>query len=104
MSTAKASRLLTDAELEKVAAQFRLLAEPMRLKILQALCTGPLAVGDIVAATGATQSNVSKHLALLSSAGVITRQKNGQFVYYGMSNPLTMKLCELVHKELLNQL
>jgi DNA-binding transcriptional ArsR family regulator len=103
MSTAKTTRDLTDAELEKVAGQFRLLGEPMRLKILQALCARPLTVGQIVAATDATQSNVSKHLSLMSSAGIITRHKDGQFVYYGMSNPLTLKLCELVHKELLNQ-
>jgi hypothetical protein len=37
----------------------------------------------------------------LASSGVITRHKRGQFVSYGMSNPLTLKLCELVHKELL---
>jgi len=103
MSTSKTSRDLTDAELVKVAGQFRLLGEPMRLKILQALCVRPLAVGEIVAATGATQSNISKHLSLMSSAGIITRHKDGQFVYYGMSNPLTLKLCELVHKELLKQ-
>lgn len=103
MSSAKPTRDLDDTELEKVAGQFRLLGEPMRLKILQALCARPLAVGEIVAATGATQSNISKHLSLMSSAGVITRQKDGQFVYYKMSNPLTMKLCELVHKELLKQ-
>jgi DNA-binding transcriptional ArsR family regulator len=102
MSRTKTTRDLTDTELEKVAGQFRLLGEPMRLKILQALCARPLAVGEIVAATGATQSNVSKHLSLLSSAGIITRHKDGQFVYYGMSNPLTLKLCELMHKELLN--
>jgi len=103
MSTTKTTRNLTDSELEKVAAQFRLLGEPMRLKILQALCRGPLAVGEIVAATRATQSNVSKHLALMTAAGIITRQKDGLFVYYEIGNPLTLKLCELVHKELLKQ-
>lgn len=103
MSSARTARDLSDDELEKVAVQFRLLGEPMRLKILQALCVKPLTVTEIVSTTGATQSNISKHLSLLSSAGVITRHKDGQFVYYGMSNPLTMKLCELVHKELLNQ-
>jgi DNA-binding transcriptional ArsR family regulator len=101
--TNNSTRDLSDAELAKVADQFRLLSEPMRLKILQALCVKPLAVGEIVAATGATQSNISKHLALLTSAGVIARKKDGQFVYYRMCNPLTMKLCELVHKELLSQ-
>ena len=103
MSSAKTTRNLTDAQLKKVAEQFSLLGEPMRLKILQAVCVKPLTVGEIVAATEATQSNISRHLSLLASAGVITRKKDGQFVYYGMSNPLTMKLCELVHKELLNQ-
>jgi DNA-binding transcriptional ArsR family regulator len=102
MSSAKSTRDLTDAELEKVAGQFRMLGEAMRLKILQAICVKPLTVGEIVAATGATQSNISKHLALLASSGVITRRKRGQFVSYGMSNPLTLKLCELVHQELLN--
>jgi DNA-binding transcriptional ArsR family regulator len=103
MSSSKTTRDLTDAELAKIAGQFRMLGEPMRLKILQALCLKPLTVGEIVAATGATQSNISKHLSLLTSSGVITRQKGGQFVYYGMSNPLTLKLCELVHKELLKE-
>lgn len=79
------------------------MGEPLRLKILQALCARPLTVGEIVSGTGATQSNISKHLSLLTSAGIITRRKDGQFVYYGMSNPLTMKLCELVHKEMLKQ-
>jgi ArsR family transcriptional regulator len=103
MSTKKKTRDLTDAELEKVADQFRLLGEPTRLKILQALCAGPLAVGEIVATTGATQSNISKHLSLLASGEIITRQKEGQFIYYELGNPLTMKLCELVHMELLKQ-
>lgn len=103
MSNAKTSRDLNDAELEKVAGQFRMLGEPMRLKILQAICVKPLTVGEIVDATGATQSNISKHLALLASSGVITRHKRGQFVSYGMSNPLTLKLCELVHRELIKQ-
>lgn len=69
----------------------------------QALSVRPLTVGEIVAATSATQSNISKHLSLLASAGAITRRKDAQFVYYGVSSPLTLKLCELVHKELLNQ-
>lgn len=96
-------RVLVDTELEKVAGQFRVLGEPMRLKILQALCVKPLTVGEIVSETGATQSNISKHLSLLASAGIIRRRKDGQFVYYEVSNPLTIKLCELVHREMLKQ-
>ncbi len=98
MSTAK-RRKLTDSELERVALHFKLLGEPMRLKILQAICQKPLTVGAIVESAGATQANVSKHLALLASAGIVTRKKSGQCVYYGMKDLLTLKMCELVHAQ-----
>jgi len=100
MSNKKQERLLTDGELAGVARHFKLLGEPMRLKILQAVCRAPRTVTDIVVATGATQANVSKHLALLAAAGILTRKKDGQCVYYGMKDPLTLKLCELVHTQL----
>lgn len=100
MSTTKKNRALTDAELEDIALHFRLLGEPMRLKILQAVCKEPRTVNDIVAAVGATQANVSKHLALLASAGILLRKKDGQCVYYGLKDELTLKMCELVHEQL----
>jgi DNA-binding transcriptional ArsR family regulator len=100
MSTAKPKRALTDAELEQIATHFRLLGEPMRLKILQAVCHEPRTVNDIVAAVKATQANVSKHLALLAAAGILTRQKDGQCVYYGLKDELTLKMCTLVHEQL----
>jgi DNA-binding transcriptional ArsR family regulator len=88
-------------ELEAIALRFRALGEPMRLKILQVVCGGPRKVNDIVAAVGATQANVSKHLALLAAAGVLTREKSGQCVYYGMKDQLAVKMCELVHKHMM---
>jgi len=53
-------------------------------------------VNDIVVATGSTQANVSKHLALLATAGILQRRKSGQCVYYGMKDQLAVKLCELI--------
>ena len=100
MSTTKSKRTLTDAELEQIARHFRLLGEPMRLKILQAVCKTPRTVTEIVAATGATQANVSKHLALLATAGILTRQKDGQCVYYGIKDRLAVQLCGLVRAQL----
>jgi DNA-binding transcriptional ArsR family regulator len=88
---------MTLDELERTALQFRLLGEPMRLKILEAVCDRPRAVNDIVAAVGATQANVSKHLSLLAAAGLLTREKRGQSVYYGMKDPLILKVCTLMH-------
>lgn len=102
MSTTKNKRSLTDEELESIALHFRLLGEPMRLKILQAVCAEPRTVNDIVAAVGATQANVSKHLSLLAGAGILTRKKEGQCVYYGLKDELTLKMCTLVHEQLLD--
>src|SRR5579884_4171497 len=100
MSNTKPNRLLSDDELGRVAMHFRVLGEPMRLKILQAVCQEPRTVNDIVKAVGATQANVSKHLSLLAAAGILTRRKSGQSVYYGMKDQLAVKMCELVHKHL----
>ena len=96
MSNEKFSRAWRAGELESIASRFKLLGEPMRLRILQAVCRQPRRVNDIVAATGSTQANVSKHLALLTAAGILERKKAGQCVYYGMKDQLAVKLCELV--------
>jgi DNA-binding transcriptional ArsR family regulator len=100
MSTGKTNYLLSEEQLEQVALRFRLLGEPMRLRILQAICHKPRTVNEVVKAVGATQANVSKHLALLAGAGILARRKEGQSVYYGMKDQLAMKLCALVHKHL----
>jgi len=93
---------MTGNEVQQIALHFRLLGEPMRLKILDAVCDRPRAVNDIVAAVGATQANVSKHLSLLAAAGLLTREKRGQSVFYGMKDPLIMKVCALMHAQVAN--
>ena len=100
MSTGKTDYLMSEEQLEQVALRFRLLGEPMRLRILQAVCHQPRTVSEVVKAVGATQANVSKHLALLAGADILARRKEGQNVYYGMKDQLAMKLCALVHKHL----
>jgi len=62
-------RALTEAELSRLAGRFKLLGEPMRLKILQSLCHDPHPVKDILKAIGSTPVNVSKHLARLGGSG-----------------------------------
>jgi DNA-binding transcriptional ArsR family regulator len=99
MSNKKTLPALKPAELERIAGRFKVLGEPMRLRILQAVCGPPRTVTDIVAATGATQANVSKHLALLAAAGILQREKDGQCVYYGIKDRLAVKMCELVRAQ-----
>ena len=93
---------MTMDELQRIALQFRLLGEPMRLKILEVVCDGPRAVNEIVSAVAATQANVSKHLSLMAAAGLLTREKRGQCVYYGMKDPLILRVCALMHAQLTN--
>jgi ArsR family transcriptional regulator, cadmium/lead-responsive transcriptional repressor len=69
-----------------VAALFRGLADPARLSCLLAVREGSKSVGDIVAATGLSQPNVSKHLACLWDCGLVRRERNGRFVLYQIAN------------------
>jgi ArsR family transcriptional regulator len=100
MSKKKTLAPLTTEELDHLAGRFKLLGEPMRLKILQSVCHDPLTVNEIVKATGSTQANVSKHLTLLAAGGILKRKKDGQCVFYGVKDLLVLQLCELVRNQL----
>ncbi len=80
--------------LELIAARFRVLGEPMRLRLLIALEPGERNVSDLVAATGATQANVSRHLQTLADAGIVGRRKEGLNVFYRIIDPGIFDLCE----------
>ena len=89
-------RGLTSAQLALVAERFKVLAEPARLQLLQALMPGELSVGQLVETTGLTQANVSKHLQLLLVHNLVARRKEGLFVYYHIADQSVFQLCELV--------
>lgn len=88
--------LMSEEALEIVARRFAVLAEPMRLRLIQALCDGERNVGGLVEATGGTQANVSRHLQVLIGAHILARRKEGLQVHYRIADPSIMKLCELV--------
>lgn len=87
---------LSEKMTEVVAQRFRLLGEPMRLRILHALEPGEQPVHEIVAALGASQPNVSKHLQAMCQGGLISRRRDGLNIYYGIADPMVFKLCQLV--------
>ena len=84
------------AALELVARRFAVLAEPMRLRLIQALFDGEKNVNALVAETGGTQANVSRHLQTLTQAHLLSRRKEGLQVFYAIADPTIFKLCELV--------
>jgi ArsR family transcriptional regulator len=85
-----------DEQLEHIAERFRILGEPMRLRILAALKDAELSVTDLVQATGSTQANVSRHLQALRQARVVKRRKKGTWVYYSIADPTVFELCRCV--------
>jgi ArsR family transcriptional regulator len=91
----KANKLPPEA-LELVAARFRVLGEPNRLRLISALEQGEKNVSELVAATELTQANVSRHLQTLTEAGLLGRHKEGLNVYYFIADETLFKLCDLV--------
>jgi len=89
-----------DDALELVAQYFGALAVPMRLKILNQLRDGERNVGEITAATGCTQANVSKHLAVLAHSGLVAKTQRGTSAYYRFADESVYRLCELVCDQL----
>ncbi len=87
---------MSDKMLDLVARRFRTLGEPYRLRILQELEAGEKSVGDLVVALDGNQPNVSKHLQILSDAGLIGRRREGTSIFYAISDPMVFKLCALV--------
>ena len=87
---------LDDQALDQVAEYFRALAEPLRLKLLNALRDGPLNVSELTELVGSSQANVSKHLGVLAKAGLVSRQSRGTSVFYEIADPRTYQLCDLV--------
>ena len=90
------SKVLTEEAFELIAARFRVLAEPMRLRLLHALGDIEMSVSELVEATGAGQANVSKHLALMLDAGLVSRRKDGLKVFYRVADPSIFDMCEAV--------
>ena len=87
---------LDEKALEYVAKYFKALAEPMRLKVLNALQDGEKNVSQLTEISGGTQANVSKHLSLLDHYGLVKRESRGTSVFYSIADPSVYQLCELV--------
>ena len=90
------SRPLPDDLVELIARRFRVLGEPMRIKLLDRLREGEATVNELTDALDASQQNVSKHLALLADVGVLGRRKEGTHVYYRIVDESVFALCEAV--------
>ena len=87
---------LPEPLIELVAQRFRVLGEPMRIKLLDRLREGDATVGELQEALGASQQNVSKHLGVLHAAGMVSRTKDGNHTRYSIRDPSVFELCDQV--------
>jgi DNA-binding transcriptional ArsR family regulator len=100
ISTEFSDTKLDPETIEKVAQLFKLLCDPTRLRIIQSLCAGERTVGAVVEEVGASQANVSKHLALLAAHQTVERRRDGLNVFYSVREPLLLELCRTVKASL----
>lgn len=85
-----------DALAQLIAERFRVLAEPMRIRILDRLRAEPTAVGALADSLGTSQQNVSKHLGMLYGSGIVARERVGNSVLYSIADQTVFDLCEHV--------
>ena len=87
---------LPEPLVDLIAARFRVLAEPMRIKLLDRLRDGDATVTELQEALGASQQNLSKHLGVLLNAGMVARTKQGTSSLYSIADPGVFELCDQV--------
>jgi DNA-binding transcriptional ArsR family regulator len=89
---------------ELIARRFRALGDPLRVRLLDRLRDGELTVNALAAQLGAGQQNISKHLTVLTDAGMVARRKEGNHVYYRIADEGVFALCEQICGSLQSQL
>ncbi|MBL1259744.1 MAG: winged helix-turn-helix transcriptional regulator [Thiotrichaceae bacterium] len=89
-----------DQELEQTSMVLKALSHPLRLKILCMLGDGigEVAVQEIVASTGASQSNISQHLSIMKGKGIIKARKDGNRVLYRLSDSRMVELFRMMQE------
>ncbi len=87
---------LSSEALELVANRFKIMSEPVRLRILQCLQEGEKSVTELTETVETSQPNVSKHLKILQTAGLVKRRQKGNTVFYAIADDSIFTLCEVV--------
>ncbi len=80
------------------------LAHPLRLAILHNLKNGEKSVSELTQTIGASQSNISQHLAIMRQRDIVKTRKEGSNIYYRLSNPKISQACDTMREVLLEQL
>lgn len=81
-------------KIQQASQGLRAIAHELRLTVLCQLLNGPMCVAELMAVTGASQSNLSQHLTRMRMMGIVVSDKQGQRVFYRIANAA---FADLVH-------
>ncbi len=82
------------------AEVLKVLASPRRLEILHRLAEGSVEVGRLATEIGASQPNVSQHLAVMRTAGIVESERDGREVRYRLTDPDVIRACDVMRRVL----
>ncbi|MBN1305848.1 MAG: winged helix-turn-helix transcriptional regulator [Anaerolineales bacterium] len=94
---------MTQSIFEVQAELCRAMGHPIRLEIVHILREGPKRVGDITQKLALPQPTVSRHIAVLRSAGILSHQRTEEGLLYRITNPKIMEVCDLMREVLTEQ-
>lgn len=97
-------RPIPEPLVDLIAQRFRVIGDPMRIRLLDHLRETSATVGELTSALSASQQNVSKHLGVLHQAGIVSRTKEGTAVRYAIVDDSVFAICELACGGLRQQL
>ncbi len=81
----------TDEDRNRFAAVARALGDPKRLCVLESLAGGEASVGELATRVNCQVPNMSQHLAVLRSAGLVAARRDGSTVYYRLADPKVLE-------------
>ena len=84
------------------AEMCKVFSNSTRLEILNLLRDGELSVTELINKTGLSQANISQHLAIMKSKGIVASRRRGKNIYYTLENPKIIKAFDII-KEVLSE-
>lgn len=90
------TRTTSETERQRYASVGKALADPKRLCVLESLAEGELSVRDLATRVSCQVPNMSQHLAVLRSAGLVTTRRDGSTVFYRLADPRVLEAYRLI--------
>jgi DNA-binding transcriptional ArsR family regulator len=80
------NKLIADAKLQEMAAAFKVMSDPTRLKIINALMLSEICACDVAALLNMSQPAISHHLRILKQTRLIKYRRDGKVAYYSLDD------------------